>query len=134
MKKIALIIAACLMPAPPAHAADMLEGYAPVDLADYTPREGPSALMLLQDLIEGHPEALGGKPQTKIEMKPTEDGKAIQIDVEMTGYLDDSVAGEQYRAIVIEGKTRGWKLERLGRKFMCGRGDNAGKWQTNLCP
>jgi hypothetical protein len=50
--------------------------------------------MLLQDLFEGHPEAMEGRPVLKIDLKQTEDRSALLIDLEMTGYLDDSVSGE----------------------------------------
>ncbi len=133
MKRTALGLAMLAALSAPA-VADVLNGYAPVDLTDYMPREGPSALMLLQDLIEGHPQALEGNPAMSIDLKRTEDGNAIRIDVEMTGFLDDSATGEQYRAIVVPAATRGWRLEQLGRKTMCGRGDNAGKWITGSCP
>ncbi len=79
--------------------AGTLEGYAPVDLAVFQSKEGPSVIGLLIDLIEAHPESLEGNPEMKIGMKPSSDGSALQVDVEMTDYLDDSVAGEKYRAL-----------------------------------
>jgi hypothetical protein len=90
--------------------------------------------MLLQDLFEGHPEAMEGRPVLKIDLKQTEDRSALLIDLEMTGYLDDSVSGEQYRAIVVEGTKHMFRLEKLGKKIKCGRGDNAGQWTTGKCP
>jgi hypothetical protein len=125
-----LLLAAVAMPA----SADPLEGYAPVDLTDYTPIEGASALLLLQDIIEGHPEALEGKPVMTVDLRKSEDGQSIIIDVEKTGFLDDSVDGERYRAIVVPGTSQAWKLERLGLKLKCGRGESAGVWTTGNCP
>ncbi len=131
MKRLASALAALVMLASPALASP-LDGYAPVDLTDFQPKEGPSAIGLLIDLIEAHPESLEGNPATKIEMKPTADGAALQVDVEMTGYLDDAVAGEKYRAIIVPAST--WRIEALGKQYKCRRGDNAGEWTTNLCP
>lgn len=125
-----LLLAAVAMPA----SADTMDGYEPVDLTDYTPREGASALLLLQDLIEGHPEALEGRPVMTIDLRKSEDGQSIIIDVEKSGFLDDSVDGERYRAIVVPGTSQAWKLESLGMQVKCGRGDSAGKWTTGNCP
>ena len=125
-----LLLAAVAVPAN----ADTMEGYAPVDLTDYTPLEGASALLLLQDIIEGHPESLEGKPVMTVELRKSEDGQSIIIDVEKTGFLDDSVEGERYRAIVVPGTSQAWKLERMGLKLKCGRGDSAGTWTTGNCP
>lgn len=133
MKRLALAALACAALAAPA-LADPLAGYEPVDLTDYQPREAASAVMLLQDLFEGHPEAMEGRPVLKIDLKQTEDRSALLIDLEMTGYLDDSVSGEQYRAIVVEGTKHMFRLEKLGKKIKCGRGDNAGQWTTGKCP
>jgi hypothetical protein len=133
MKRLALAALACAALAAPA-LADPLAGYEPVDLSDYQPREAASAVMLLQDLFEGHPEAMEGRPVLKIDLKQTEDRSALLIDLEMTGYLDDSVSGEQYRAIVVEGTKHMFRLEKLGKKIKCGRGDNAGQWTTGKCP
>lgn len=131
MKWLAGALTALGLAAAPALASP-LDGYAPVDLTDYAPKEGPSAIGLLIDLVEAHPESLEGNPASRIEMKPTGDGAALQVDIEMTGYLDDSVAGEKYRAIIVPANT--WRIEALGKQFKCRRGDNAGEWTTNLCP
>ena len=133
MKRTVVTLAMLAALAAPA-LADPLEGYEAIDLAEYNPREAASAVMLLQDLFEGHPETMEGRSVLKIDLTKTEDGSAIQIDLEMSGYLDDSVSGEQYRAIVVEGTEHTFRLDRLGRKVMCGRGDNAGQWTTGTCP
>ena len=133
MKTFAMTLAVMASLALPA-AANPIEGYAPVDLTDYTPLEGPSALLLLQDIIEGHPESLEGKPAMTINLRKSDDGQSVVIDIEKSGFLDDSVQGERYRAIVVPGTSQAWKLESLGLQMMCGRGDNAGKWATANCP
>lgn len=114
--------------------ANPLDGYEQMDLANFMPRENASAIMLLHDLFEGHPETMEGRPVTRIELKSLENGSALQIDLEMTGYLDDSVSGERYRAIVGPGTEHAFRLEQLGRQVKCGRGGNAGEWTTGTCP
>jgi hypothetical protein len=95
MKRLALAALACAALAQPA-LADPLAGYEPVDLTDYQPRESASAVMLLQDLFEGHPETVAeGRPVLKIDLRQNEDRSALLIDLEMTGYLDDSVDGRE---------------------------------------
>ena len=131
MKRLATTLTMLGLLAAPA-LANPLDGYAAVDLTDFQPKEGPSAIGLLIDLIEAHPESLEGNPETRIEMKPTADGAALQVDVEMSGYLDDAVAGEKYRAIIVPANA--WRIEALGKQYKCRRGDSAGEWTTNLCP
>jgi hypothetical protein len=74
MKRLALAALACAALAQPA-LADPLAGYEPVDLSNYQPREAASAVMLLQDLFEGHPEAMEGRPVLKIDLKQTKTGR-----------------------------------------------------------
>jgi hypothetical protein len=134
MKRLALAALICAALAQPA-LADPLAGYEPVDLSDYQPREAASAVMLLQDLFEGHPETVAeGRSVLKIDLRHNEDRSALLIDLEMTGYLDDSVDAEKYRAIVVEGTKHTFRLDRLGKKTKCGRGSNAGQWTTGNCP
>ena len=104
MKRLALAALFCTALAQPA-LADPLAGYEAVDLSEFKPREAASAVMLLQDLFEGHPETVAeGRSVLKIDLKHNDDRSALLVDLEMSGYLDDSVDGEKYRAIVVEGK------------------------------
>jgi hypothetical protein len=135
MKRLALAALACAALAATG-IADPLAGYEPVDLSDYQPRESASAVMLLQDLFEGHPESHAeGRPVLKIDLKQTEDRSALLIDLEMTGYLDDSVDGQNStapswsRARSTCSGWRGW-----ARRSNAAAADNAGQWTTGNCP
>ena len=134
MKRLALAVLFCTALAQPA-LADPLAGYEAVDLSEFKPREAASAVMLLQDLFEGHPETVvEGRSVLKIDLKHNDDRSALLVDLEMSGYLDDSVDGEKYRAIVVEGTKHMFRLDRLGKKIKCGRGSTAGQWTTGNCP
>ena len=55
------------------------------------------------------------------------------LDVESTGWKDDSVQGERIRIIVVEAKEGGFRLLASGRQFKCWRGENKNKWTAELC-
>lgn len=109
-----------------------LDGYRPVDLSGWQSRVASSALGTLEPLYRNHPEMLEGRPTMTLNLKKGDDGNLI-IDLEMRGYLDDSVEGEQYRAHVTQGQN-GWELLDLGVRYICARGANAGTPTTRLCP
>ncbi len=104
-----------------------------VDVADWTPRSATSLMDLIAPLTSGHPESSEGRPTLKIELAPLADRDAMQVEVTMTGYLDDSVSGEQYVALVEPGGD-GWVLSRLWKRYLCARGRNAGQWTADVCP
>ena len=125
----AAVLAATLAVLPALGHAGQLDGYEPVDLAKWKPRTATSAMALVEPLYRNHPEALEGRPELKIKLRKKKD--ALIIDIEQTGYLDDSVRGEKHRAIVVPSKN-GWRLERLGVKRSCYRG--GGKtWRAGRC-
>ena len=86
---------------PAARAADdRLTGYKPVDLSSWAPRTASSAMELVEPLYRTHPRRLEGRPGLQITLRKDADSKLV-IDIEMTGFLDDSVGGAQFRAIVV---------------------------------
>jgi hypothetical protein len=109
--------------------AGQLDGFAPVDLSNWKPRTAASAMALVEPLYRGHPEGLEGRPKLKIELR--KEANALIIDIEQTGFLDDSVRGEKHRAIVVQ-SPKGWRLERLGAKRSCYRGGSKA-WRTDRC-
>ena len=116
----------------PLSADPRLEDYNVVDLSGWQPRTAESALALVEPLYRNHPESDEGRPTLKIDLRT--DGPGILIvDVVMEGYLDDSVAGEEYRG-VISRSGAGWQLEALGRRHICARGANPGVPTKDLCP
>ncbi len=127
-----LLATAFFMIAPMALADDRLAGFAEVDISAWQPLVADHPLDLIEQLYDGHPEATEGRPELNISLRLDADYKFI-IDIEMSGYLDDSVSGNNYRAIVDQAPG-GWKLEALGLQNICYRGANAGVPTTALCP
>ena len=78
---------------------------------------GASSSQRLIDLflpyIGNHPEALDGRPTMTLDLRRV--GDMIVVDLEMGGYLDDSVAGEHWRGLAVEGGD-GWTLIAMGVK------------------
>lgn len=116
----------------PLSADPRLEDYNVVDLSEWQPRTAESAMALVEPLYRNHPESEEGRPSLQVDMRNDESGSLV-IDVTMGGYLDDSVAGEEYRAFISR-TVEGWRLEVLGRRYICYRGSNPGVPTKDLCP
>lgn len=125
-----ILIAAAVTPVL-AGADPQLAGYKPVDLSTWEQRTAASAMALIEPLYRGHPEAAEGRPTLKIDLR-RDSGDGIVVDIEMRGYLDDSVAGEDYRAL-IQWTEEGWRLDALGVRYICYRGETPGVPVTTLC-
>lgn len=69
--------------------------------------------------IGNHPESLEGRPTLDLSMRHHDE--MLVVDLTLKGYLDDSVAGEQYRGFVVR-SSKGWELIDLGVKPLCYRG------------
>jgi len=126
-----LLIAASVTPVL-ATTDQRLVGYMPVDLSSWQPRTAPSVMALVEQLYRGHPEAVEGRPTLKIDLR-RDSGDAIVVDIEMRGYLDHSVDGEDFRAFVIWTE-KGWRLDALGVRYICSGGETPGVPVTTLCP
>lgn len=123
----------CAKPVSAGFSVFQYHGWKSVDVADWAPRSATSLMDVIAPLYSGHPESSEGRPTLKIELTPLSDRDAMQVQVTMTGYLDDSVSGEQYVALVEPGGD-GWVLSRLWKRYLCARGRNAGQWTADLCP
>lgn len=77
---------------------------------------------LFLPFIGNHPEDLEGRPKLDLSIRRHEN--SLIVDLTLKGYLDDSVAGEHYRGIVVR-TSKGWKLVGLGVKSICYRGMSA---------
>lgn len=71
--------------------------------------------------------------QADLNVGITHQGDELTIDLNFSGYLDDSVSGENYRLVVHRGGDR-YVLVNAGVQFVCGRGPNKGIPQTGYCP
>lgn len=128
---VMLFIAALVAPLS-VSAGDRLAGYKPVDLASWQPRTSSSVLALVEPLYRDHPEAVEGRPTLRIDLRGDNAGGLV-IDIDLNGFLDDSVAGAQYRAFVVETE-QGWRLDALGERNICARGATAGVPSIENCP
>ena len=116
----------------PAIADARLNDYNQVDLSTWEPRIAPSVMALVEPIYRGHPEGPEGRPTLNIDLREGDTDNLV-IEIELRGYLDDSVNGEQYRGIVVW-SDQGWRLEALGQRNICARGSNAGVPTTSACP
>lgn len=77
---------------------------------------------LILPYVGNHPESMEGRP--KLDLSIRKHGSALVVDLTLGGYLDDSVAGQVYRGIVVP-SPKGWALKQLGMKLICYRGVSA---------
>jgi len=59
--------------------------------------------------------------------------RKLVVDIEMAGYLDDSVTGSHFRAINMRANS-GLKLEALGERHICCPGLHARRPTVQPCP
>ncbi|MCB1384241.1 MAG: hypothetical protein KDJ73_15185 [Notoacmeibacter sp.] len=129
----ALALFAGALPALAGGAADPLEGYNLRDVSGWEPAEAATPLAAVAPVWQDLFMEMEPMPSLDVNLAPAPDRQGYVADVTMKGYADDSVAGEQFRAI-IRPTANGWTLEALGQQNICARGENAGKPQKNLCP
>lgn len=101
--------------------SESLKGFQAVKIA---PDQSSSdkVINLLLPFIGNHPESLEGHPKLDLSIRRYE--SSLIVDLTLNGYLDDSVAGEHYRGIVVR-SSKGWELVDLGVKHICYRGMSA---------
>lgn len=101
-----------------------LKGFKAVEIAPDL-ASSDRVINLLLPFIGNHPESLEGRPKLDLSIRRHE--SSLIVDLTLNGYLDDSVAGEHYRGIVVR-SSKGWELVDLGVKYICYRGmSEAGK-------
>jgi hypothetical protein len=88
---------------------------------------GENVIDILVPYLRGHPESLEGRPGVSLTISAS--GERLVADIVLTGYLDDSVAGEHYRGFIVQ-SPGGWELTDLGVTPICARGDAT----DGLCP
>lgn len=74
--------------------------------------------------IRNHPETEEGDAGLSLDIQ--KDGSGYSVQIVMTGYLDDAVAGEHYRGHVIRTADGRWELLSMAVKPICARGTNVG--------
>ncbi|MGI9521448.1 MAG: hypothetical protein ACR2PG_07345 [Hyphomicrobiaceae bacterium] len=84
-------------------------------------------------ILEGHPESMEGNARARILFEKTRDENSYIVDMELLGYLDDSVAGQQFVGFVGRAEVGGWQLESLWVRQKCARGKAKDKWVKGNC-
>jgi len=93
-----------------------------------------SPLAVAQALVGNYPESLEGSPTMQLDMAPHEtDAGALVMTIGIEPFLDDSVAGQQWRATLRQDGAQ-WRVVKLDTRQKCWRGDNAGQWSAQICP
>lgn len=102
-------------------ASASLEGFKAVEIP---PGQASSdrVIDLILPYVGNHPESMEGRP--KLDLSIRKHGSSLIVDLTLGGYLDDSVAGQVYRGIVVP-SPKGWELKQLGMKLICYRGVSA---------
>jgi hypothetical protein len=77
------------------------------------------------------PEGREGRQEMDLTLRKAADGSYVVL-LTRTGFLDDSVEGEQRRAVLrFEGG--GWQAVELGERWRCYAGRGPGSWTTKPC-
>ena len=102
--------------------------YRAVPLPDET-FEVPQAVFA--PLLAGYPESREGQQELSLDVTEQEDG-SYAVLLTRTGFLDDSVNGDQQRA-VLTATEGGWRVTSLGERWRCQFGRGPSSWTTAPC-
>lgn len=111
--------------------SDLLAGYQRLPSSERADLEGASPLEALSGLVRWPEEPHDG---ARLSVGMRRAGDVLVADIEIRGYLDDSVLGENFRAIVAQGDEGRWHVEAVGRQTICARGSQAGLPTSGVCP
>ncbi|MEZ5744712.1 MAG: hypothetical protein R3D89_13590 [Sphingomonadaceae bacterium] len=94
-----------------------------------------SPLAVAEALVGQYPETMEAGPTMQLDFVP-EPGNAerLVLTVTIEPVLDDSIAAEEWRAVLSQGTDMRWKIETLGLRRKCSRGPGMGKWGAQICP
>lgn len=81
--------------------------------------------------LEGFPEGREGRQELELEVSKREDGAYVVI-LTRTGFLDDSVEGDQRRAVLTREES-GWRAVELGERWRCWPDRGHTDWGTTPC-
>jgi uncharacterized protein YgiM (DUF1202 family) len=82
--------------------------------------------------LRNHPESEEGNAGMQLNVQ--KDGADYNVDILLTGYLDDNVSGEHYRGHVIRTSDGKWELLAMAAKPICARGVNVNGVCTSASP
>lgn len=70
---------------------------------------------------------------TQVAMNVETTSEGYIFDLELRGYMDDSLKGENYRVLVEEYESR-YFISGAGVQYLCARGENTSTPQSKYCP
>ncbi len=86
-------------------------------------------------LVGYYPETTEAGPTMQLSLEPLADNpQHLVLVVTIDPVLDDSVAAEQWRAVLSQGDDSRWSVEELGLRRKCSRGPDNGQWGPHICP
>jgi|GEM_PF-4402912 len=104
--------------------------------ADFRPLPLPSETFavpqgVFASALQGFPEGREGRQEIDLSVRKQEDG-TYAVLLTRTGFLDDSVNGDQQRAVLARAEG-GWRATFLGERWRCQSGRGSGGWTTRPC-
>ena len=81
--------------------------------------------------LAGFPEGREGRQELDLSVREQEDGSYVVL-LTRTGFLDDSVNGDQRRAVLVP-TDGGWHATFLGERWRCWPGRGPSGWTTQPC-
>lgn len=92
-------------------------------------------LDLAAALVGNYPETTEAGPTMTVSLAPLPDNPQLLVLVtNIEPVLDDSVAAEEWRAVLSQGDDFRWRIEELGLRRKCSRGPDNGIWGPHICP
>ena len=107
----------------------LLAGFRPIRDSEWPVASAASESALIRAVQETY-AASDGPPASILTSRR---GDRFVIDVERTGFRDDSVAGERLRGVFVP-DAGGLRLYEAGAQYQCARGASAGRFIDQLCP
>jgi hypothetical protein len=106
-------------------------GWERADPAQWHPNKAATAAELIGALLAGPLETLDGDPDVKVHIWKSEE--TFRAAVVTTNLSDDAIHSEETVIAVKEGMS-GWTVTEVWKRWVCRRGENAGKWTNKNCP
>lgn len=81
--------------------------------------------------LQGYPQGREGRQELELSVRKQDDGSYVVV-LTRTGFLDDSVNGDQQRAVLARADG-GWRVIALGERWRCQSGRGPSGWTTQPC-
>ncbi|MCB2067249.1 MAG: hypothetical protein KDE15_11505 [Erythrobacter sp.] len=95
----------------------------------------PSPLAVAQALVGNYPETTEAGPTMQVSLAPDPaDPARLVLVVKIEPVLDDSIAAEEWRAVLSQADDLSWRVVQLGLRRKCSRGPGNGEWGAQVCP